>query len=66
MVLVEKNVSISAGDIRYAGSITGLGRCPGGGHGNHSIFLPRELRRGRSLVGYSPGGHKETDTTEET
>ena len=60
------NVLINEGDIRYAGSITGLGRCPGGGHGNYSIFLPRELLRQRSLVGYSPGSYKGTDTTEET
>ena len=27
-------------------------------------FLPGESHRQRSLVGYSPGGHKESDTTE--
>ena len=34
MALVVKNPLASAGDIRNAGSIPGLGRCPGGGHGN--------------------------------
>ena len=30
----------------------------------HSIFLPGESHGQRSLVGYSPQGHKESDTTE--
>ena len=29
-----KNLSANAGDIRDSGSIPGLGRSPGGGHGN--------------------------------
>ena len=33
-ILVVKNLSVSAGDIRDAGSIPGLGRSPGGRHGN--------------------------------
>ena len=28
------------------------------------VFLPREFHRQRSLVGYTPQGHKESDTTE--
>ena len=32
----------------------------------HYIFLPGELHGQRSLVGYSPQGHKELDTTEVT
>ena len=32
--LVAKNPPASAGDVRDAGSIPGLGRSPGGGHGN--------------------------------
>ena len=28
------------------------------------VFLPREFHRQRSLVGYSPLGHKELDITE--
>ena len=34
MALVAKNTPASAGDLREAGLIPGLGRCPGGGHGN--------------------------------
>ena len=29
-----------------------------------SVFLPRESHGQRSLVGYSPWGHKKSDTTE--
>ena len=31
-----------------------------------TLFLPRELHGQRSLAGYSPWGHKESDTTEPT
>ena len=34
MVLVIKNLPVDAGDVRDAGSVPGLGRLPGGGHGN--------------------------------
>ena len=34
VALVVKNPSANAGDIRDSGSVTGLGRSPGGGHGN--------------------------------
>ena len=34
MVLVEKNLSANAGDIRDMGSIPGLGRSPGEANGN--------------------------------
>ena len=34
MALVVKNLPASAGDIRDVGSIPGLRRSPGGGHGN--------------------------------
>ena len=34
VALVVKNLSASAGDIRDMGLISGLGRSPGGGHGN--------------------------------
>ena len=33
MVLVVKNLPASAGDVRDVGSIPGLERSPGGGHG---------------------------------
>ena len=34
VALVVKNLPASAGDIRDSGLIPGLGRSPGGGHGN--------------------------------
>ena len=34
MVLVVKNLPVNAGDIKDLGSVSGLGRSPGGGHGN--------------------------------
>ena len=65
MVLVVKNLPTNAGDIRDAGLIPGLGRCPGGGHGNPLQYSCLENPHGqRSLVGYSPEGHNELDTTE--
>ena len=45
--------------------IPGLDRSPGGGHGNPlQCSSPENLHGERSLVGYSPQGHKELDTTE--
>ena len=43
VVLVVKNPSASAGDVREAGLIPGLGRSPGGRHGPHSCILPWRL-----------------------
>ena len=46
-------------------SIPGLGRSPGGGHGNPLQYSCLENPHGqRSLTSYSPWGHKESDTTE--
>ena len=45
--------------------IPGLGRFPGGGHGNPLQYSCLETPYGqRSLAGYSPWGHEELDTTE--
>ena len=57
-----KNLPVIEGDIRDMGSIPGLGRSPGGGHGNSLQF--GESHEQRWLVGYGPQGHKESDTTE--
>ena len=38
-VLVEKHLPASAGEVKDAGSIPGLGRSPGGGHGNPLSIL---------------------------
>ena len=47
------------------GSIPGSGRSPGEGNGNPLQYSCLKNPHGqRSLVGYSPWGHKESDTTE--
>ena len=57
----------NAGDIRDTSSIPGLGRSPGGEHGNPLQYSCLENPHGqRSLVGHSPLGHKESDMTEAT
>ena len=51
---------------RDLGSIPGLGRSPGGGHGNPLQYSCLENPHGqRSLAGYSPWGHKQSATTEQ-
>ena len=60
-----KNAPANAGDIRDAGSILGSGRSPGAGHGHPLQYSCLENPHGqRSLLTYSPWGHKELDTTE--
>ena len=60
-----RNQPASAGDTRDTGSIPGLGRFPGGGHGyllqNSCLENPHGQR---SLVGYSLESHEELDMTE--
>ena len=64
MALVVKNPPVNAGGIRYVGSIPGLVRSPGGGHGNSLQSSCLENPHGqRSLVGYRPRDHQEPDTT---
>ena len=46
------------------GLIPGSRRSPGEGNGNPLQYLPEESHGERSLVGYSPWGHEESDTTE--
>ena len=59
-----KNPPAKAVNIRDVGSIPELGRFPGGGHNNPLVFLPRESHGQRSQVGYSPWGHKESETAD--
>ena len=48
------------------GLIPGLERPPGGGKWQPTpVFLPEKSHGQRSLVGYSPRGHKELDVTEQ-
>ena len=60
-----KNPPANAGNIRDMDSIPGLGRSLGEGHGNPLQNSYLENPQGqKSLAGYSPWGHKESDTTE--
>jgi len=59
---IVKKSACNAGDLS---SIFGLGRFPGEGIGYPLQYSYLENPHGqRSLVGYSPWGHKESDTTE--
>ena len=63
---MEKNLPANTGDIRDMGSIPGLGRSPGGGHGNAPQYSCLENSHVlRSLADYSSKGHKESDMTEQ-
>ena len=60
--LAGEESACNAGDL---GSIPGLGRSPGGGHGNPlQCSCLENPHRQKSLAGYSPWGHKELDMTE--
>ena len=67
-ISVGKELALNVGDL---GSIPGfdpwVGKTPAGGHGNPLQYSCLEKSHGqRSLVSYSPEGHKELDTTEAT
>ena len=55
-----KEPTCNAGDL---GSIPGLRRSPREEWLPSPVFLPGESNGQRSLVGYSPWGHKELDMT---
>ena len=58
----RKESACNVGDL---GSIPGLERSPGEGHGNPLQYSCLENPHAqRSLEGYSPQGHKESDMTE--
>ena len=59
--LVGKESTCNVGEL---GSIPGLGRSPGGGHGNPLQYSCLESPMTEELVGYCPWNHKEMDTTE--
>ena len=65
---MAKNPLANAGDLRDVGSIPGSGRAPGGRRSWQPTpkFLPGESHGQRSLVGYSPWGHKDSNLTEAT
>ena len=55
----KESAACNAGDL---GSIPGLGKSPGGGNGNPFQYSCLEKpHRQRSLAGYSPRAHKETE-----
>ena len=71
--VVGKNLPANAGAV---GSVSGSGRSPGEGNGNPleyswlgnlmdrgAVFLAGKSRGQRSLEGYSPWNHKESDAT---
>ena len=61
--LVVQKLPANAGDIQDEDSILGSGRSPGGGNGNPLwSFLPGKFHGQKSLAGYSPWGHRESDT----
>ena len=58
----SKESACNAGDLS---SVPGLGRSPGGGHGNPLQYSCLENPHGqRNLASCSPWGHKESDRTE--
>ena len=57
---VVKNPPANVGDM---GSVPGSGRSPEKGTAT-PVFLPGKFHGQRSLTGYSPWGHKESDMTE--
>ena len=62
---VVNNPPANVGAEGDMGSIPGLGRSTGGGNGKPlQYFLPGESHGQRSLMRYSPRGHKESDVTE--
>ena len=67
LALVVKNPAVNAGDLRDVGSISGLGRSPGGGAWQPTVVsLPEESHGQKNLVGYGSQGHKKSNTTEAT
>ena len=62
-----KNPPANAGDLQDTGTIPESGTSLGGRSWQHTpVFLPGESHGQRSLVGYNPWGHKESDMTEAT
>ena len=66
VVLVVKNPSDNVGDIRDASSIPGLGRSPGGGHGNPFQYSCLENPMDRGACRATVHRIAESDMTEVT
>ena len=65
VVLVVKNSTANAGDVRDMGSIPGSGRSLEKGMATHSSNLAWEIPGTEEPGIYSPCSHKESDTTEQ-
>ena len=63
-MLVVKNLPANAGDLKDAGSIPGQEDPLEEDMTIHTTVLAWEIHGQKSLVGYSPWGCKELDTTE--
>ena len=61
-----KNLPANAGDIRDGGLIPGLGRSPGGGHGDPLQYSCLENLIDRGALWATVHGVAELDTTEAT
>ena len=59
-----KNALANAGDARDAGSIPGLERSPGGGHGTHSSILAWRIPWTEQPGGLQSIGSQRVSTTE--
>ena len=59
-----KNPLVNAGDARDSGSIPGLQRSQRRLWEPTPVLLPGKFHGQRSLAGYSPWGHEESDKTE--
>ena len=60
---VVNNLPANTGNTRASGLIPGLGRSAEAGNATHFSILAWKIHGQRNLVGYSPWGHKESDTT---
>ena len=58
-----KNPACTAGDLDLIPGLLGSGD-PWRREGQPTVFLPREFHGLRGLEGYSPWGHRESDTNE--
>ena len=58
-----KNPPANAGDIKDMGSILGREDPPEENMATHSSILAWRIPWAEELMGYSPGGHKESDLT---
>ena len=65
MLLVVKNPPANVGDVRDVGLIPGLGRSPGGGHGNPDQYSCLENPMDRGAWWATLHGVSESDMTEQ-